>query len=158
MAFFDELKKSIGGAADYTVKKTGEVTGAAKIRMDIRSLNTKLTRCYENIGRTYYRCEKGEGENCAETISAFIVEADELKAEIAQLRVKLARLQGCVVCPACNSQISDQSIFCPICGVKLPEQPKEEDTVHPEEEEEETEDTPDCDCTADEDTESSDDE
>ena len=108
------------------MKKTGEVTGTAKIRMDIRALNTRLAKCFETIGRAYYRQEKGLGEGHAETIASAIAEADSIKAEIAALREEMAKLQGCVICSACGAQISDKSIFCPLCGVKLPEPPKEE--------------------------------
>lgn len=127
MSFWDNLKTGINGAANYTVKKTGEITGTTKIRMDIRAKNTALAKCYENIGRAYYRREKGLGENHEETIAAAIAEADTLKEEIAALRQQMAKLQGCVICPACSAQISDQSIFCPLCGVKLPEKPVEEE-------------------------------
>lgn len=139
MSFLEDLKKSIGGAADYTVKKTGEVTGAAKIRMDIRARNTRLEKCFETIGRAYYKQEKGIGEGHGETIDTAIAEADEIKAEIAQLRTQLAKIQGCVICSACGAQISDQSIFCPMCGVKLPEP---EEPVTSEEPAEETESAP----------------
>ena len=44
MAFLDDLKKSLSGAADYTAKKTTEVTGVAKIRLDIRTANSRLAR------------------------------------------------------------------------------------------------------------------
>jgi len=132
MSFWNNLKNSINGAADYTVKKTGEITGTTKIRMDIRAKNTALAKCYENIGRAYYRREKGLGENHEETIAAAITEADTLKEEIAALRQEMAKLQGCVICPACSAQISDQSIFCPLCGVKLPEKPVKEEPAETE--------------------------
>lgn len=145
MSFWNNLKTSINGAADYTVKKTGEITGTTKIRMDIRAKNTALAKCYENIGRAYYRREKGLGENHEETIAAAITEADTLKEEIAALRQEMAKLQGCVICPACSAQISDQSIFCPLCGVKLPEKPAKEE--HTETEAESCGDAEECACT-----------
>lgn len=141
MSFWNELKTSINGAADYTVKKTGEITGTAKLRMDIRSKNTRLAKCYETIGRAYYRREKGLDGDHDETIAAAIAEADTLKEEIAALRQQIAKLQGCVICPACSAQISNQSIFCPLCGVKLPEKPVEEEPA-----EEACCDTEECTC------------
>ena len=127
MSFWDNLKTGINGAANYTVKKTGEITGTAKIRMDIRAKNTALAKKYETIGRAYYRHEKGVGEDHEAVIAAAIAEVDALKEEIAALRQEMAKLQGCVICPACSAQISDQSVFCPLCGVKLPEKPVEEE-------------------------------
>jgi len=145
MSFWNELKTSLNGAADYTVKKTGEITGTAKLRMDIRSKNTRLAKCYETIGRAYYRREKGLDGDHDETIATAIAEADTLKEEIAALRQQIAKLQGCVICPACSAQISNQSIFCPLCGVKLPEKPVEEEPA-----EEACCDTEECTCTTEE--------
>jgi len=130
MSFWDDLKKSLGGAADYTVKKTGEVTGTAKLRMDIRLCNTRLAKAFETVGRAYYKQSKGIGEAEAneETIRTALAEADSIKAEIAALRRQLAELQGCVLCPSCSAQISDKSLFCPLCGQKLAPKEAAEDT------------------------------
>ena len=62
MSFFDNLKKNINTAANYTVQKTGEMTEAAKIRLDIRTQNLRLAKCFENIGQLYYKSIKEEGE------------------------------------------------------------------------------------------------
>ena len=119
MSFFNDLKKSISGAADYTVKKTGEMTETAKIRMDIRSRNAALSKCFENIGRAYYKKERGSQEFLDGVIAGQMTEADSIKEEIADLRRQLAKLQGYVICSACGAQISEKSVFCPLCGVKL---------------------------------------
>lgn len=128
MSFFNNLKKNLNTAANYTVQKTGEVTEAAKIRLDIRTQNVRLSKCFENIGRVYYKNMKESGEAVSAELDAYILEADGIKAEIAVLRRDLAKAQGCVICPACGAQISNKSIYCPLCGVKLEDesQPAEE--------------------------------
>jgi uncharacterized Zn finger protein (UPF0148 family) len=132
MSFLDDLKKSLSGAADYTAKKTTEVTGTAKIRLDIRSANSRLAKCYEKIGRAYYMNAKEAAEEQIAAMEAGVQEADAVKEEIAALRLQLAKLQACVICPACGAQVSDKSVFCPLCGVKLP---KEEEAAAVSEEE-----------------------
>ncbi len=132
MAFLDDLKKSLSGAADYTARKTTEVTGVAKIRLDIRTANSRLAKCYERIGRAYYKNLNEPAEDQSEVIEAAVKEADAIKEEIAALRLQLAKLQACVICPACGAQISDKSLFCPLCGIKLlkeevPAEPASED-------------------------------
>ena len=101
MSFFNNLKKNLNTAANYTVQKTGEVTETAKIRLDIRSQNVRLSKCFENIGRVYYKNMKESGEAVSAELDAYILEADGIKAEIAVLRRDLAKAQGCVICPAC---------------------------------------------------------
>ena len=122
MSFLDDLKKGLSGAADYTAKKTTEVTGTARIRLDIRSANSRLAKCYEKIGHAYYRNVKENAEEQIAVMEAAVQEADAIKEEIAALRLQLAKLQACVICPACGAQISDKSLFCPLCGVKLPQE------------------------------------
>lgn len=127
MSFFDNLKKNFNTAANYTVQKTGEVTEAAKIRLDIRSQNVRLAKCFENMGQLYYKSIKESGTDVTAELDAYMVEADGIKAEIANLRRDLAKAQGCVICAACGAQISNKSVFCPLCGVKLAVE--EEETV-----------------------------
>lgn len=132
MSFLDDLKKGLSGAADYTAKKTTEVTGTARIRLDIRSANSRLAKCYEKIGRAYYMNAKESAEEQIAAMEAGVQEADAIREEIAAHRLQLAKLQACVICPACGAQISDKSVFCPLCGVKLP---KEEEAAAAAEEE-----------------------
>ena len=130
MSFFENLKKNFNTAANYTVQKTGEVTEAAKIRLDIRSQNVRLAKCFESMGQLYYKSVKENGTAVSAELDAYIVEADGIKAEIALLRQDLARAQGCVICAACGAQISNKSVYCPLCGIKLEaEEESAEETV-----------------------------
>lgn len=126
MSFFNNLKKNLNTAANYTVQKTGEVTEAAKIRLDIRTQNVRLAKCFENIGQLYYKSVKENGAAVSAELDAYILEADGIKMEIAILRRELARAQGCVICSACGAQISNKSVYCPLCGIKLAEEAAEE--------------------------------
>lgn len=122
MSFFENLKKNINTAANYTVQKTGEMTEAAKIRLDIRTQNLRLAKCFENMGQLYYKSIKAAGEIPAAEMEAYMLEADGIKLEISILRRELAKAQGCVICSACGAQISNKSVYCPLCGIKLEEE------------------------------------
>ena len=121
MNLLDTLREKMNGAANYTVKKTGEVTGAARVRMEIRTQKSRLARSFEDIGRAYYRKEKGLTQDDGAALAAAVAEADSIRLELYTLRRKLAALQDSVLCPHCGTQVPDTSIYCPICGVKLPE-------------------------------------
>ena len=134
MSFFDSLKKNLNTAATYTVQKTGEVTEAAKIRLDIRTQNLRLAKCFENIGQLYYKSIKENSEIASAEMDAHILEADGIKLEISILRRELAKAQGCVICSACGAQISNKSIYCPLCGIKLEAEAAEETAEEADEE------------------------
>ncbi len=125
MTVFENFIKRMTGAADYTVKKTEAMTDAAKIRMEIRTQKSRLARCYEAIGRAYYRNEKGLAQDGGEALAAAVAEADGIRAQMHELHEKLARAKNCVLCPHCGAQVPSYCVFCPMCGVKLPE-PEEE--------------------------------
>ena len=129
MSFFENLKKNINTAANYTVQKTGEMTEAAKIRLDIRTQNLRLAKCFENMGQLYYKSIKEEGEIPSAEMDAYLLEADGIKLEISILRRELAKAQGCVICSACGAQISNKSVYCPLCGIKLEAEEAEEEPV-----------------------------
>ena len=139
MSFFNNLKKNINTAANYTVQKTGEVTEAAQIRLDIRTQNVRLAKCFATIGQLYYRSIKENGEAVSAELDAHILEADGIKVEIAILRRELARAQGCVICSSCGAQISNKSVYCPLCGIKLAEETEEAPAEEATEETTETE-------------------
>ena len=128
MAFLENLKKNLSTAADYTAKKTAEVTETAKITVELKSKTSKLTAVFTELGHTAYSDFKNGTSRTAE-IEALAAQADALKEEIAGLKVQLARAQGCVICPACGTKSKDTANFCANCGEKLPkEEPaKEED-------------------------------
>ena len=62
-------------------------------------------------------------------MDAYILEADGIKLEISILRRELAKAQGCVICSSCGAQISNKSVYCPLCGIKLEEETVEEESV-----------------------------
>lgn len=120
MSFLDSLMKNVSDAADYTVRKTGELTEIAKLRMEIHNCNNHITQCYEHLGRLYYKSVKNPDGTGSSSMEKYVAEADQWKEKLSALRVSLARAQGSVICDACGAQISVQSVYCPLCGVKLP--------------------------------------
>lgn len=148
MSFLDNLAKNVENAADYTVRKAGELTEIAKIRMEIHNCNTHLTQCFEQLGRICYKKEKESGVDCSDPVNKYIAEIDQWKGKMATLRARLAQTQGCVICPSCGEQIAGKSVYCPVCGVKLfCEEPSPETDTDAATSCEECSCTPTCPCT-----------
>lgn len=140
---YEALKKNFKDITDKTVKKTGELTTIAKLNMTIKSEEAKLSDCYKSIGRLFYTAERDNLDN-TEEIATYIMQADRIKATIADCQKELSVLRNVVVCEGCNNEISNDAIFCPICGLKVnkPAPVVEEEPIVEEETEEETC----CDC------------
>ena len=127
MAFWDEFTKGAKDAAAFTMKKTEELTNLAKLKLAIHTEETKLDKCYSEIGSLYYDFQRKEEDHAAE-IAALSLEADELNSKLADLRSQLAALQNDVICGKCGAQIPVEATFCPVCGNK---QNAEEDVNTP---------------------------
>lgn len=127
MAFFDDLKRNASGAADKAVKKTNEFTNMAKLKMNVKSAEGKLSSVYEEIGRLFYTAERN-GEDCTSDIAAYIMKADKLKAEIAESNKKISKLRNIRICEGCGNEIENDALFCPYCGQKqeIPEEAVED--------------------------------
>ncbi len=127
MEFFEELKRTASDVADRAVKKTNEVTGIAKLNLNIKSSNAKLNGVYKEIGRLFYTAERS-GEDYTSEIAENIIKADELLAQIDAYKKKLAILKNAVECESCGNEISYSAAFCSFCGAKQ-EHPEPEETV-----------------------------
>ena len=151
MAFnIESIKKNFKDVTDKTVKKTGELTAIAKLNMAIKTEEAKLSDCYKAIGRLFYTAERDNLDN-TEEIATYIMQADKIKANIAGYQKELAILRNVVVCEGCSNEISNDAIFCPICGLKVSKPaPVEEEPVAEEACECECECTCECDAPAEE--------
>ncbi len=127
MAFWDEITKGAKDAAAFTMKKTEKITSIAKIKLALHSEESKLEKCYSEVGELYYDFQRKGEEHTAE-IAALLLEADELNTKVEALKAQLATLQDDVICKECGTQIPVESTFCPVCGKK-----QDEEEVHSEE-------------------------
>ena len=120
MKFWDDVSRTATDAANYTVKKAGEITNAAKVRYRLHLAETKLAMTYEGIGRLYYSAVM-EGDDTTEAISDLMADIAEINAEIADCRAQLADFKNRRLCPKCGAEITTDSVYCKKCGTKIGE-------------------------------------
>lgn len=126
MALWEGITKGAKDAASYTVKKTGELTALAKLKIALHGEESKLEKCFEDIGELYYCKEKNAECTCDAQLSELVKAADEIKAKIAELKAEISKLQGTTLCAKCGSCYNGDFAFCPKCGAKK-EQKEEAD-------------------------------
>jgi len=145
MSVFNEIKRNVTSAASAASKKTNELTGIAKLSMNIKVEQGKLNNCYEEIGRLFYTAERS-GEDHTSDIAAHIMQADKIKANIAKYQAEIAKLKKIIICDNCGAELADTCVFCSTCGTKLEKKVAEEE---PKAEECCCECDCDCDCDCD---------
>ena len=105
-------------AAEYTVKKTGEVVNATKLSYKLLETNNAIAACENAIGKLVYAAHKGTPAD-EEAIAANLARLDELHAEAADLREKTAAGKKYKACPACGRICPQTDRFCAGCGAEM---------------------------------------
>ena len=90
MSFFDEMKESLVSAGKDVSQKAKEVSGVAKLKLDVKSKEDYVEKQYAELGRTYFDAHKDDEENAEneqfKVIKEALAEIERMKAEILKVR------------------------------------------------------------------------
>lgn len=117
MAFFENLGKKVGEAAQAAAKKSGELVETTKLNVNINSEEDKIQKLYAQIGKAVFDkfAESGAAEDyIKEACEAIIVHEQNIKS----LREKIAAVKGTKACIGCGAEMDRTQIFCSKCGAK----------------------------------------
>lgn len=114
MDFFSRLGETLTEAGKDVSQKAKDLTGIAKLNMDIKAKEDYMNKQYAAIGKKYYDLHKEDEEPLFEEM-ALITEAAE---EIQRMERELADLKGMKKCPSCDASMEQDAMFCPKCGAK----------------------------------------
>ena len=117
------FKEMIGGVANTAgtiaknaAKRAGEVAESTKLNITLKSEQHKLEGMFTTLGKLFY--EQSKGTDVRAQIVAQIMEIDEQKQTIDDLRTILVESTGKVICPSCGKGIDIDNVYCPVCGKK----------------------------------------
>ena len=99
-------------------KKTGEAVSVGKQKFDISSLEVKLKKEYEKLGKLYFGMIKDTEPN-NEKVAEIVAAIKEKKAEIKERKAKLNEARNKRICPQCGAAIEEDSVYCNFCGAEL---------------------------------------
>lgn len=135
MAILEKIGDTIMHVSKDVTQKAKDVSGIAKLKLDIRAKEDFIKEQYMELGKTYYEMKKGTG--AAE--QAQFDRIDEALEEIEKMKLQILELKKARVCPECGAQAADTAEYCSVCGAKLTVvvgEPKEEVNEEPVEEQE----------------------
>ena len=140
MAFLDELAKKIGDVADMAVDKAKDLTEVGRLNMAISSEERLLQGWYAEIGKAIFEQEKDKPDSaylsqCVK-IQSSLDKIDSLKMQLADVKENgynepidiepkeaktddLNQTPEGRTCPFCGQAVSEESVFCSMCGEKL---------------------------------------
>ena len=115
MDFFERLGDTIVNVSRDVTQKAKDVSGIAKLKLDMKAKEDFIKEQYAALGKWYYQEHKEEeGEQ-----RAWIQRIDEALEAIAQMELKILELKKARVCQECGAQASDTAEYCSVCGAKL---------------------------------------
>ncbi len=118
MDFFNKIGETIVNAGKDATQKAKDLSGAAKLNLDIRSKEDFVEKQYAELGKIYYQAHQGESD--VDGAEHFELIKEALDA-IDKMRIEIQELKGTKVCPRCGAEVADDAGFCSACGEKIPE-------------------------------------
>ena len=118
MAIFEDMRDALLSAGKDVSNKAKEVSGIAKLKLDVKSKEDFVEKQYAELGRTYYEQHKEDEEPAEAERFKVIREALE---EIDRMKAEILNLQGAAECPNCGARMPQGAAFCSNCGTKMEE-------------------------------------
>ena len=115
MAFFDKLSETLTNASKDVSQKAKDLSGVAKLTMDIHTKEDQVQKMYAQIGKLYFESHKDDDP----TEYVQMEQIKEMLAVIEDMKKDLMELKGTKICPKCGKEIDSKDTFCKGCGAKL---------------------------------------
>lgn len=116
MSTWDDLKSTLYSAGKDISQKAKDVSGIAKLKLDIKSKEDFVEKQYAALGKAYYMAHKDE--EGAEEAAQFAVITEALE-DIEKMQLEIINIQGATACPRCGASMSENATFCSKCGAKM---------------------------------------
>lgn len=114
MDVISKLGESLTEAGKDVSQKVRDMTGIARLNMDIKAKESYISKQYAAIGEQYYELHKDDVEPLFEEMALI----NEAKEEILRMQNELADLKGMKKCPSCGATADQEAQYCPSCGTK----------------------------------------
>ena len=114
MDVISKIGESLTEAGKDVSQKVKDMTGIARLNMDIKGKESYINRQFAAIGEQYYEMHKDDVEPLFEEM-ALIREAKE---EILRMQRELAELKVLKKCVSCGATTDQDALYCPKCGTK----------------------------------------
>lgn len=129
MAFIERMGDTLLNMGKDVSQKAKDMSGIAKLKLNIRSKEDFVREQYMEIGKAYYEMHKGEDVLEQERF----VQIEEALEDIAQMEHQILELKGAKKCPGCGAETAETAEYCSVCGTKIStvveEEPTEEEPV-----------------------------
>lgn len=124
MAFLDGVKGKISKAGYSTMQKAKDLSEITKLNMAVSESETKINELYGEIGYKVYCAYR---ENPLEEVKEEIGQIRELEEAMEACKIQIQAINVMNTCPRCGAKIKPEMMFCSSCGMKLQNDPPQEE-------------------------------
>lgn len=114
----DDLGKRLTEAGKTTVQKTKEITDLAKLNSQISAEERSQESLFSQLGKEYFNQHAQDAEP---VLSQTVNDINASMERVRELHKQINSIRGVRACEDCGAEAPLGAIFCPACGVKLPE-------------------------------------
>ncbi|MBD5099569.1 MAG: zinc ribbon domain-containing protein [Clostridiales bacterium] len=118
MSFLNQLGKIVPKSGPQTASQQGYSAYLDGLTQSKNGAKQEISALFLELGKAYYESHADDHETEFETQLAAIRDG---YAKIAQCEQEAEEIAAHKRCPSCGAQLAEGSLFCNICGTKLPE-------------------------------------
>ncbi len=102
-------------------KKTGDAARVGKQKFDISSLESKLNKSYEILGKLCYDSIVNGGVFDADAVKPVTDDIAEKLSQLEEMKKDVAKVKNKKLCKKCGAELDKNATFCSACGEKAEE-------------------------------------
>ncbi len=118
MEFFDEVVNKAKEAFDVASKKTNEVVSVQKLKFEAASMESKLSKDFETLGRLVFDGQQNHVDH-GDSIAALIEEIRVKQEKLASLKDQILKMKGKTLCAHCGAALQTGAMYCSFCGASV---------------------------------------
>ncbi|MBD2847836.1 zinc ribbon domain-containing protein [Paenibacillus sp. IB182496] len=124
-SFFDKMKQGASDAA----KRAQLTVETQKLKSQASGKEKEMERVYARIGKAVYESHKAGDISASEAeVMDYCAELEEMETEIERLEFRIKTLKAVKTCD-CGKVVAADVKFCPDCGKRFSDEPRQADTT-----------------------------
>ncbi|MBR6572767.1 MAG: zinc ribbon domain-containing protein [Clostridia bacterium] len=116
---FDNIVDKAKVTFEDVYKKAETVVSVQKQKIDVYSLEAKLSKSYEILGKLCYDAIRNDEPFDAESVKPVTDDIAEKIQLIENTKEEILKAKNKKLCTKCGAQIEKNGVFCSKCGAKL---------------------------------------
>lgn len=103
-------------------KKADDVVSAQKQKFDISSLESKLNKDFESLGKLCFESLKTAETFNSQEIGSLVETIKSKSEQLEDMKKEALKNKNKKLCSKCGAAIDKNAVFCNLCGIKVSEE------------------------------------